>query len=152
MQSILILFLTIFALVIIRFSEKNRWQPQQPQLPVFIGSNGYAINDEVVNRYFKGLEKYFSIYFFEYADNPTQNRIVYVFRAYEVLNPDLPHRRLLSLCRKVGEQALSKHMHEHGVYTQIDNFVAVTFEADRLYYHIACNEMGFAEIAELRKL
>ncbi len=138
---------------IYKFLEELAKSNQPAQVyPVCIGSNGYCIRDDIVNHQFDKLGTYYDIYFYEMAYNYSTNVIVYQFKVYNQINSDFSRQRLLMRCRQIGEKALLQHLHEQGCFdVKIDNFVAVTLQADTLCYFFALNNQGFQEIAELRK-
>ena len=126
----------------------------QPQLnmPVFIGSNGYSIRDEIVNKSFGKLGKYFEIFFFTCAYPLTANVIIYEFKVYNPIHDFMDNRRLCGIAKQIAEGALTEHLHNQGYYNYIiDNFIFTTLQADTLRVHIATNPQGFNEIAEMRK-
>ena len=147
----ILLIISILLILFISHDSKPK-QHQQVVYPVFIGSNGYCIRDEIVNDLFSGLGKYFGTFFYDSTYNQTTNTVCYCFRVYQQLNPNFSRKRMLSLLRPIGEKALSRWFHEQTLYTNVDNFIAVTWQADRLCFHFAMNDAGFAEIADLRKL
>lgn len=98
------------------------------------------------------LGKYYHIWYFEYAYQPSQNIITYQFKVYEQINDNFPHDRMVSICRRIGEKVLAQHFHENNLHNMcVDSFIAVTIQADTLRYHIAKNNIGIEEIAELRR-
>ena len=132
-----------------KFSSQN--QPI-PSFPVFIGSNGYSIRDEIVNSAFAKLGKYFEIYFFVCAYPFTANVVIYEFKVYNPIYEGMDNRRLCGVAKQVAEGALMEHLHNQGYYNfVIDNFINTTIQADTLRVHIATTTQGFNEIAELRK-
>ena len=132
--------------------ELAKKQEQTIEYNIYIGSNGYSIVDEVINRYFVSLGRYYQIWYFEYVYQPSQNIITYQFKVYEQINDNFPHDRMVSICRRIGEKALAQHFHENNLLNmRVDNFIAVTIQADTLRYHIAKNNVGIEEIAKLRR-
>ena len=71
---------------------------------------------------------------------------------YNLLASDISRKLLLIRLRHVGEQALLIHLHEQGIFqiTNIENFVAVSYKADKLRFYLALNEQGFSEIATIK--
>lgn len=132
--------------------ELAKKQEQPVEYNIYMGSNGYSIVDEVIHRYFVALGKYYSIWYFECAYQPSQNIITYQFKVYEQINDNFPHDRMVSICRRIGEKALAQHFHENNLHNiRVDGFMAVTIQADTLRYHIAKNDIGIEEIAKLRR-
>lgn len=130
----------------------NKKCPPVYNFPVYIGSNGYSICDEVVNTLFAKLGNYWNIFYFEVAYDYSPNVVTYQFRVYEPQKSNADRRHLLVRARQVGEKALTQHLHAQGIYNLvIDNFVAVTLQADVLRFYFATTSQGFAEIVELRK-
>lgn len=72
-MQFLIVILTLAMLFVIHYSNTKEQPPQQVVYPVFIGSNGYCIRDEIVNGMFNSLGKYFDTWFY----NGTYNQTVY---------------------------------------------------------------------------
>lgn len=119
--------------------------------PVLIGSNGFAIRDEIVTSLFSRLDHIYATWYFERADYVSQNVVTYVFRVYDCLL-DIDRKRILSRARIVGETALSMHWHELGIYTlPVDNFCAVRILGDRLFVFYALNDLGCDEVRAIRE-
>lgn len=119
--------------------------------PVFIGFNGYIFRPDLIERAFHKLSKYWEFFYYENVYNQHPNIIVYQFRVYEPLHDDIKYRRLTALVQNVTEEALAKHMHEHGCFVPIDKFIAVRITGDILQIAIAKNNAGFQQINRMRK-
>lgn len=118
---------------------------------VTIGSNGYMICADCVGAYFTKLGEYFKIWYFDNAFYSSANILTYQFIVYDQINMNFPRKRIINICRRIGEQALVTYWHENNIYNRIENFVAADWQADTLYIHYAINNEGFKEIAEIRK-
>lgn len=128
-------------------------EPQKYIFPVVIGSNGVTICDDVIYTLFKKLDKYFDTWFYLSTDYYTNNVIVYNFNVYNLLATEMNRKLLLINLRHVGEQALLIHLHEQGIFqiTNIEDFVAVSYKANRLRFYLALNEQGFSEIETIKR-
>lgn len=136
------------------YKSMEKWNKQNQILlyDVLLGSNGYSISDTYINRIFKPIEKYFAIYFFEFAYNYNPNIVVYQFKVYEQVIPELSRSRILHLLRYICEKNLIEHFHQKNFYNiDVTKMVAVSLQADTLRFHIAMNNEGIHEIAELRR-
>lgn len=118
---------------------------------VTIGSNGYTICADFVGTYYMKLGEYFKIWYFENAFYSSGNVLTYQFKVYDQINMSFPRKRIINICRRIGEQALVTYWHENNIYNRVDHFVAADWQADTLYIHYARNNEGFKEIAEIRK-
>lgn len=135
------------------FLENYAKKQEQIFYNVYIGSNGYGIRDDLIYKYFQKLEDLFEVWFFEIAYNRTVDTITYQFKVYDLMKDSIPRRRIITICRQLGEKALNQHFHEQGIYNlPIDKFVAVTWTADVLCFHFAINDEGFKTISDIRKL
>ena len=118
--------------------------------PVMIGCNGYEIRADLVNLAFEKLEKYWEVFYFHTIITKNPNVIIYQFRVYNLLKPNLSRTRLLADVKIIAEQALTKHLQELGIYIPVDKFIATTLRQDILSIAIAVNDTGFELIAKLR--
>ena len=120
--------------------------------PVYIGSNGYTVRDEVVNDSFGKLGKYFEIFFFICAYPYSDNVVIYEFKVYTPVNPNMSHRRLCYTAKQIAEGAVTEQLHNQGYHSfVIDRFIHVNLQSDTLRVYIATNNLGFDEIENLRK-
>lgn len=131
------------------FKDKPRFS-----YPVLIGSNGISIRDEIVNGYFENLYKIYTDWYYESSYYSSCNVVVYQFRVYNYkLTSKFDKKLVIHRVKQIAERALIMHFHELGIYNiPVDNFIAVTLYSDTLRIHIACNDLGFKEIADIRKL
>lgn len=118
---------------------------------IFIGYNGYCIRDDIVNEYFASLHNYWETVYYSDMKYVSQNVVEYEFRAYYPTKYEHSSRRLLASVKQVAEQALTRHFHNIGVSIPVDHFIAVKIYEDVVSVYIAVNEIGFQEIAALRK-
>ena len=125
------------------------------QYDVFIGGlypGTLSPREDLVEERFYKLNMCFDDYYYVYSYMSTSgNMVIYQFRAYYPV--DANRHTLLRKTRRIAERCLLKHWHDMGVYNcpPIDNFVAINLYGCVLNICYACNEAGFAEIAEMRK-
>lgn len=131
--------------------QSNSVSTNSYEYPIYIGYNGYAIRHDLVMKAFEKLARYWHIFYYDcfYANHP--HLVVYQFRVYDPVHPDMTVGRLERLAQNVSEEALANHMREWNCFVPVDCFVTVRIRDDLLQIAIAKNEFGFESIAKMRR-
>lgn len=117
--------------------------------PTVIGFDGVNISSDYVQESFRKVGDYFNIWYFEYATR-VNNCVIYYFKVYDCRMPDNRQNMLMSM-RHIGEQALTKWLHECGTFGDSRKLIAVNIRANTLVFSIALNEKGLEEVEKLKK-
>lgn len=136
---------------IIKFFKSNNVETTSC-FNVFIGHNGIYTVEDIINKKFESLYRFYQNWFFNNLYYYSKNVVVYEFRVWDCLYENFNRQTLQYKLRQIAEKALISHFHELGLFNvPIQNFVATSLNADKLLVFIAFNEAGFAEIKELRE-
>lgn len=133
-------------------SESNvSEQPSAQNMTTCIGWNGYCFRTDLVEEAFAELSKYWETQYFEGANANHPSVWIYQFRVYQQKNPELTQRRLTATVRNIAERALAKRLHNYGIFTPVDDFIAVNLSNDILKVAIAKDARAFPIICRLRR-
>lgn len=117
--------------------------------PTVIGFDGVEISSDYVHELFRKIGDYFNIWYFEYATR-VNNCVIYYFKVYDCRMPDNRQNMLISM-QHIGEQALTKWLHECGTFGDSRKLITANMRANTLVFAIALNENGQNEVCNLKK-